>query len=137
MSTSNPITQTSTPNPITQTTSPLDNLDATHGDPHTTGFMGSKAIKHLDRMNWAIRVFVVVAIISLIATIILSGLALFEYLPPHLPLYSFSACIASFLVMKAIDCCQQSVAKKNGGDLQQNYYSVRQPLAKKEDEKKK
>jgi hypothetical protein len=90
-----------------------------------------RAIKHLDRMHRAIRVFAVISIILLVVTIVLLGLAQAEYVHPLLALYTFSGCIVSFIVIKAIDCCQQAVATKHNLDLQEDYYRVRQPAKKK------
>lgn len=84
------------------------------------------AIGTLDRMDIAIRVFAVTSVLLLITTIVLIALAQAEYVTPIAALYAFSGCVASFIVIKAIDCCQNSVAKKNNIDLQE-YYDIKQP----------
>jgi len=82
-----------------------------------------RAIKYLDRMDWAIRVFAVISVILVVVTIILLGLAQAEYAHPLLALYTFSGCIGAFIVIKAIDCCQQFVANKHNLDLQDYYHA--------------
>jgi len=97
------------------------------------GIMRGRAFAHLDRMDWAIRVLVVLAIVSLVATIVLLGLAMAQYIQPLLPLYTFSGCIAAVIVAKTIDCCQRSIAKKNQIELEE-YYDARQPIPQKKED---
>jgi hypothetical protein len=106
---------------------------------HSRGYDGPgriKAIRHLDRMNWAIRVFVVISIVALVATIVLLGLAQAEYVEPQFPLYAFTACVGPFFVMAAIHCCQQAVASKHNIDLE-SYFRSKQRVPPKEEENKK
>lgn len=95
--------------------------------------MQGRIIRHLDRMNWAIRVCVVIGLVALVATIVLVCLTAAEYVHPFIALYTFSGFIGSFLVMGAINSCQRSIASKNSIDLDE-YYAVKESNPKKKKE---
>jgi hypothetical protein len=114
-----------------------EELDSSRGSDASSrrGTLRGRAIAHLDRMDWTIRVCVVLSLVALVATVVLLGLSMAEYVNPVLPLYTFSGCIGPFIIAKIIDCYQHRLAKKNRIDLD-DYYAVRQPIPKKKDNHK-
>ena len=95
--------------------------------PSQRSILKRQGIVYLDRIEWVVRAFALCAIISLVASIALLALAQGEYVSAVYSLYTVGGFIGSFLVLKAIDCCQQAVAKKFHIDLQDDYYAAKQP----------
>lgn len=111
-----------------------DPFDSDFGQ--TNGHLRARAIKHLDALDVAVKIFTVIALIFLGATVGLIALTLGSYVPPLSALYALGGAVAAALMTKAIDCCQQCVAKKQGLDLQHDYYTIKQPIPKEKNTKK-
>lgn len=87
----------------------------------------TRGIEQLDQLNCTIKILTVIALVKIVATIVLSCLSLWGYVPPPTILFGLADVVVTFLIIKAIDCCQQSVASHADLDLQKDYYAVRQP----------
>ena len=103
---------------------PIDSL-AKRGE-KVTYPMKDRAKKHLDRMERGMQAFAIIAVVALVAAIVLLGLSQADYVHPLSALYSFSGALTCLAIAKMIDCCHQSVAKKNHID-RKRYYALRQP----------
>lgn len=116
-------------------TDPLELPDLSTHQPLPIGVMNRKGVRHLRRIDIAIKIFATVAVVAFVATIVLLGLAQAEYVHPLPAFYVFSGSVASLLIVTAIDCCHREVAKKYKID-REAYYAVTQPPPKRKNKKK-
>lgn len=90
------------------------------------GALRVKGIQHLDRIEYVIAACAIAAVACLVASIALLCLAQAEYVSPYASLYAFGGAIATFFVIKAIECCvQKPIAEKHHINLRE-YYAVKQ-----------
>ncbi|MCC5832053.1 MAG: hypothetical protein JJU12_03305 [Chlamydiales bacterium] len=78
----------------------------------------SEGRKKIERLEMAIRITGIACLALFALTIVFLGLAQADYIHPVAALISFSAIIPLIAVIKALDTCQLSVAKKHKIDLE-------------------
>lgn len=76
-------------------------------------------IHKIQRIDLAIKVCGVVALILFALTIVFIGLAQAGYVHPVTPLGTFVGVIPALCLIKAIDCCRRNVAERHGINLEQ------------------
>lgn len=91
-------------------------------------------INHLTR---GIQVLTIIAVVSVVAITVLTGLSMADYVDSLLPLYIIPVPISCFFIIKILESCQKSVAKKHNNINMEVYNRRRFPMPKTEKDSKK
>jgi hypothetical protein len=77
-----------------------------------------EGVKKLKRLDTAIRATAITALGLFALTIVFLGVAQAGYIHPVAGLISFCAILPLLLIVKILDCCQDSIARKHRIDME-------------------